>query len=227
MMKNIENKKNPLLLAASICLILLAVISLSYTLVTSLGLIQIRSSSMPIRGEGNILPEDFERQPNQPFANRQGGERTPPEGFDGQRPQDGDFPQGNFPGNFNDTGAFGGNRWLMVGLYGIVLVLAVVAVIFIIKGRKWAVILGIFLAIVLAGADLISLLDFSNWLSFAVSLVKVVLGVGVIILLLLPGARKVYAKKNDIFDDEDYALYYGEDDEEGIDEDQDGDIEAI
>jgi hypothetical protein len=115
----------------------------------------------------------------------------------------------------------------MVGLYGIVLVLAVVAVIFIIKGRKWAVILGIFLAIVLAGADLISLLDFSNWLSFAVSLVKVVLGVGVIILLLLPGARKVYAKKNDIFDDEDYALYYGEDDEEEIDEDQDGDIEAI
>jgi len=241
MMKNKENnknKKNPLLLAASICLILLATIGLSYTLLTSLGLIRIAPSNMndmPIGGKGNMPGEDFEGQPEQFAGDRQGddrhGEGTPPEDFDSQRPQEGDFPQrnlpqGDFSRNLNDIGAFGINRWLIVGLYGIALILAVVAAIFIIKGRKWGVILGIFLAIVLAGIDLMSLFNFSNWLRFAISIVKLLLVVGVIILLLLPGARKVYAKKNDIFDEDDYALYYGEDDKEGIDEDPGGDVES-
>jgi hypothetical protein len=222
-----KNKKNPLLLATSICLILLAVISLVYALITNLGLVNILPKNigqMPAMGEGEdrFLPEKFpgqsegqqsEGRPEQPFGDRQ-GDGTPPEDIgDRQRIQGDNFQQGDSPQNFNKAGVFGGyiNRWLVIGAYAVALILAVLAVIFIRRGKKWGVILGISLSILLAGVALFSLINAINWwLTIIISLVKLLLGIAVIVLLLLPGAHKVYAKKNDIFTEEDYAIYYGE-----------------
>jgi len=222
-----KNKKNPLLSAASICLILLAVISLVYALITNLGLVNIYMGQIPAMGEGGdrFPSEDFreqwegqqsEEQPDQPFGDMQ-GDGTPPEDFsDRQKIQGDNSQQGDFPQNFNRAGVFGGiNRWLVIGAYAGVLILAVLAAIFIFKEKKWAVILGISLSIILSGIELFNLFNAINWwLTIVISLVKLLLGISIIVLLLLPATRKLYVKKNDIFTEEDDALYYGEGDVE-------------
>ena len=226
-----KTKKNPLLITAAVCLILLATLNLSYTFARTVGLIQVMPSNMKYMQamRGDNLPQfsgDEGQMPDLP-ENRQ-GRNNPPEGMN----------PGNLPEGFDSQNLRGGNAtgrglsanttflgglvygWLGVGLYGLSLILAVVSGNGMIKAKKWAVILGIILVIILAGLNVTNLFNLINWLRFAVSLAVVLLSIGVLVLLILPGARKDYIKKQDIFDEEDYALYYGDEEDENPDADE-------
>ena len=226
-----KTKKNPLLTTAAICLIVLATVSLGYSLARTLGLVQVMPSGMRNMQEmrGGNLPQgsDGEGQIQEGMPGNRGGRTNPPEGFDPENMPEGFEPgnagRGNMPNQWMApnsflSGALSG--WMGVGIYGLSLILAVVAGIGMIKAKKWAVILGIILAILLIGLNVSNLFTFINWLRFSVSLAIVLLGIVVIVLLLLPGARKDYAKKQDIFDEEDYALYYGDEENESVEGDE-------
>lgn len=204
-------RKNPLLLAAAICLIVLAALCCGYAVATTLGVIRMMPSDA---GSFQGTPQAFPGGSQDNGGRQQGAmpQGTPPSGFEGGSRPDGSTWSGNASGGFGAMGGFGTLRWVSVGLYGAALVLAVVAVVGILKEKKRGAILGVILAVVLTIVSAFGLFRLASGWSFALSLVEVLLGVAVIVLLLLPGARKAYAPKKDLLDD-------GEDDEDDEDDD--------
>jgi hypothetical protein len=134
--------------------------------------------------------------------NPQGG--FPQGGF----PQGG-FPQGGFPNDQNNPGGtqnFTPNRQAAVGLAGlfrlirpvtivldvILLVLAVVAAIGLFRSKRWGAVLGIIISILLILLTIPGMLRIFSAVSLVENLVRIILAVAVIVLLLLPSARKSY-----------------------------------
>jgi hypothetical protein len=134
--------------------------------------------------------------------NPQGG--FPQGGF----PQGG-VPQGGFPNDQNNPGGttnLNPNRQLgvdfarvfrlirpvMIVLDVILLVLAVVAAIGLFKSRRWAAVLGIILSVLLILLTLPGMLRIFSALLVVENLTRIILAVAVIVLLLLPSARKAY-----------------------------------
>ena len=143
---------------------------------------------------------------NQPFGASQIRNRNfnPQGGF----PQGG-FPQGGFPNDQNNSGRtpnFTPNRQLGVGFARIfrlirpvtmvfnvlVLVLATVAAIGLFKSKRWAATLAIVLASLLFIMAIPGLLRISSAMVVIENVVRMLLAVAVVVLLLLPSARKSY-----------------------------------
>lgn len=182
-----KSKKSPLLITAAVCLILLALLSSGYSLAVSLGVLRGGTAVNPLmtgRRLGNFPQGDFEGTPGQ-F----------PKGF--QDRGDGIMPFGTAA-----TGVFGIIRWLGLGLNIVALFLSVMAVVGILKGKKWGAVWAIILAVLFALTSVTGLSRFGNWISFTLSLVRVLLAIAVIVLLLLPNARKVYNPILDNLDDD-------------------------
>jgi len=173
---------------------------------------------------GIAIPEDF--QPGEGFnppggmTITEGGE-MPEGGFpggitmpEGGFPGGGRFQGGTMTGNLRMGGSFLG--WIGVALYGVALILAVVAAIGIFKCKKWGAILGIIVAAGLGIASAFGLVRFMGWSTLAIAIVKVLLAVAVITLLLLKPSRALWnVKKDDLDDLDDADLDY--DEEEGAD----------
>jgi hypothetical protein len=121
----------------------------------------------------------------------------------------GGFPQGGFPNDQNNQGAtprFNPNRQVGSGIFRlfrlirpvtiamdiIVLVLAVVAAIGLFKSKRWGAVLGIIISIFLILISIPGMLRIFSPLVLVENLVRIILAIAVIVLLLLPSARKSY-----------------------------------
>jgi hypothetical protein len=129
-------------------------------------------------------------------------------GFPGR----GTFPQGGFPnGGFNNSqngqtpnfNSANPNRAVMVRLLRLfntistvvnigAIVLAVIAAIGLFMKKRWGAVLGIILAVILLLLGIPGILRSFSTLAFVESTVRIVLAIAVIVLLLLPQARKAY-----------------------------------
>ena len=164
-------------------------------------------AGLGIANQYGLLGQGFGNQPfgagqirNRDF-NPQGG--FPQEGF----PQGG-FPQGGFPNDQNSGGTpnFAPNQQMGVGIARIfrlirpvtivmdviLLVLTVLAAIGLFKSRRWGAVLGIFISILLILLTIPGMLRIFSAVSLAENLIRIILAVAVIVLLLLPSARKAY-----------------------------------
>jgi hypothetical protein len=74
----------------------------------------------------------------------------------------------------------------------ILLVLAVVAAIGLFKSKRWGAVLGIILSVLLILLTIPGMLRIFSTLLLAENLTRIILAVAVIVLLLLPSARKAY-----------------------------------
>jgi len=150
------------------------------------------------------------------FIARQGrtGNFNPQGGF----PQGG-FPQGGFPndGTTNDqnnggtTRTFTPNRQFSTGLFSILrllqpvllgldillLILAVVAAFGLFKSKRWGATLGIVLSVLLVLLAIPGMLRIFSPMILIENVVRILLAIAVIVLLLLPTARKSYLPVRD------------------------------
>lgn len=230
-----KNKKT-LLIIAGICLLVLALLCTTVAVINRLGLLRMTFPGggdrftplgpgfMSLEGSesGIPIPEDF--QPGEGFDPQgtmtiPGGSEIPEGGFPGGIP----MPEGGFPGGGRfQGGAMTGNLrrgglvflWIGVALYGVALILALVAAIGIFKAKRWGAILGIILAAGLGITSAFGLVRILGWSMPAIAIVKILLAVTVITLLLLNPSRALWnVKKDDLDDLDDEDLDY--DEEEG------------
>jgi ABC-type glycerol-3-phosphate transport system permease component len=121
----------------------------------------------------------------------------------------GGFPQGGFPNDQNNSGEipnFTPNRQAGLGLVRlfrlirpvtilldvILLVLAVVAAFGLFKVKRWGAVLGIIISILLILLTIPGMLRIFSAVILFENLARIILAVAVIVLLLLPSARKAY-----------------------------------
>ena len=181
-----NSKGSKILTASSIGLILLVLIGAGWSLATNLGWVNAGFGGNPIAGGrmGSGLPR----------GSFEDGSFQPPENFQGRT--------GNFSRTDGLTGVFGVVRWLGMGLNLAGLLIGAVAVIGIHKRKKWGVVLAIVLAALIGLTSLFGLFRFAVTLSYAQSLIKVALAVAVVVLLLLPSARKAFNPAPALVDDD-------------------------
>jgi hypothetical protein len=130
---------------------------------------------------------------------------TPQNGF----PQNG-FPQNGNPNDQNNQGTtpnFTPNRRIgtgvttlfrlirpvAIGLDILLLILSVVATIALFKSKRWGAILAIIISVLLILLTIPGMLRIFSAVVLVENLVRILLAVAVIVLLLLPAARKAYA----------------------------------
>ncbi|MFH2039558.1 MAG: hypothetical protein ABIJ65_09015 [Chloroflexota bacterium] len=197
------NTKRPAILTiATICLVLLVLLSSGLALARNFGLLgtSLGAAGFPfgsmMRGQGNFP---------------QGGSQQP-----GNLPGDGTFQRpGNFDPNDPDTqvnpttrtfqGGTGTTSGLIrilgfatTGLNIVALVLGLLAAFGLWKQKKWGAVLAIIVAVLILLTSFSGLLSFFSLLIFGEALLKVLLALAVIILLLLPASRKAYAPPADL-----------------------------
>jgi hypothetical protein len=153
----------------------------------------------------------------QGFGNRQFGAGqipnrnfTPPNGF----PSNG-FPNNGVPNDQNNGGTtpnFTPNRQfgtgfssilrliqpVMIGLDILMLILAIVAAIGLFKSKRWGMILAIVISIILILLAIPGMLRIFSTVVLVENLVRIILAIAVVVLLLLPSARKLYATSENI-----------------------------
>jgi hypothetical protein len=197
------NTKRPAILTiATVCLVVLVLISSGLALARNFGLMGT-----------NFGPAGF---PNGTMMRGQGN--FPQGGFQGSgnRPGDGTF---QLPGNFDPnnpnaqvnpgTRPFQGRTGTTFGLFRILsfattgvnivaLVLGLLAAFGLWKQKKWGAVLAIIVAVLILLTSFSGLLRFFSLLIFGEALLKVLLALAVIVLLLLPAARKAYAPPEDL-----------------------------
>jgi hypothetical protein len=124
------------------------------------------------------------------------------------------FPSGGFNNNQGTTPNFIPNRTgitgitrifsfirpITVGLDVALLILAVVAAIGLFKNKRWAAILAVVLAILLILLAIPGMLRIFSTVVFVENLVRILLGVAVIVLLVLPASRKSFAPPQEELD---------------------------
>jgi hypothetical protein len=187
------NTKRPAVVTiAAILLIVLSVIVTGLGIANQYGLLGQGFGSRQF-GLGQFHNRNF---------NPQGG--FPQGGF----PQGG-FPQGGFPNDQNNPGTtpnFNPNRQVGTGLFRlfrlirpvtivldvIFLVLAVLAAIGLFKSRRWGAVLAIIISVLLILLTIPGMLRIFSPLILVENLVRIILAIAVIVLLLLPSARKSY-----------------------------------
>jgi hypothetical protein len=148
---------------------------------------------------------------NQQFIVGQGRNRNfnPQGGFpQGGFPQGG-LPQGGIPNDQNNQGTtpnFTPNRQVGVGfarifrliqpvtivLDVILLVLSLVAAIGLFKSKRWAAVLAIIISVLLIVLTIPGMLRIFSSIILVENLARIILAIAVIVLLLLPSARKAY-----------------------------------
>jgi hypothetical protein len=183
------NTKRPvILIIAAVCLVVLVLFSSGLAVARNFGFLGGGFGSGRVAG-GRLAGGSF---PQGGFTNQQPG--SLPGTDNGQLPGNFNNPGGqNFPARSGFNGLFRILRGVTLAFNIAALVLGVLAVIGIWQRKKWGAILGIILAALLLLTSLTGLFRFFSWLSFAEALLKVLLGLAVIVLLLLPAARWVYA----------------------------------
>jgi amino acid transporter len=201
-----NTNKRPLILSiASILVAVLVLLSSGLSIAQNFGLMRPNFGAagfanrrfMP-GGMGNLPPGGFEFTPQPGYMPGNGSNRQGSGNFNPNNP---DF-QGN-PNfqNFQERTGFNPGltslfRTVMTGLNLAVLVLGLLAAFGLWKQKKWAAILAIILSVVLIlmnFTSITSMMRFFSWLIFGEILVKVGLALAVIVLLLLPAARKAYS----------------------------------
>ena len=228
-----KNNKT-LLIIAAICLLVLAVLSTTFSVINRLGLLRmglpVNSDRLTSLGQGFMnqddsgsgitIPDDLQQGQG---GDTQGDSTIPPDGntpqfinpssgdFNGVRPDRGAFPGSGFRGGMTRSGSLLG--WIGTVLYGIGLIIAILAAIGILKVKKWGVILGIIVAVVLGVAGAFGLFPFIGWLTLVIAIVKVMLAIAVITLLMVKPSRELWNVKKDDLDDEDVEY----DEDEGSD----------
>ena len=212
-----KKKSNPILRIAAICLVTLAVVSL-------IGELAYPSSAMMMltaftRSSSN--PQQFIPTNGQRGNFNSGGTDTP-----NNRIRSG-TPQAGTPGQFQPNGQFGTstnrqfvNRsssplsWLIPATLGLFVLLTITISIFLVKKKKWAAILAIVLAfltlIVNASAiytafGMATFMRMGNQNNLIFTIIESVLAVAIIVLLLLPKGRTLWAVNTpkSISDDDD------------------------
>jgi hypothetical protein len=157
-----------------------------------------RSFNLPNGGTNNGSPQGT-------FPN--GGNGTFPNGGNGTFPNDqnGTGTTNNFPRTFTGgtgiTGLAGLFRFLRpvtIGLDIALLLLAGLAAFGIFKGKRWGQILAIVIAVLLILLAIPSFIRIFSAVVLIENLVRILLAVAVIVLLLLPNSRKVFAKAEDL-----------------------------
>jgi hypothetical protein len=152
----------------------------------------------------------------QGFGNRQFGAGqtpnrnfTPPNGFPSNR-----FPNNGFPNDLNNGGTapnFNPDRQIGTGFVSLfrlirpltigldigLLILAVIAAFGLFKSKRWAAILSIVLSVLLILSAIPGFIRIFSALTLIENLARILLAVGVIVLLLLPIARKSYLPAHD------------------------------
>jgi heme A synthase len=127
-------------------------------------------------------------------------------------PQNG-FPQNGFNNNRGTTPNYTPNRTVGTGLISLyrligpitlgldiaLLILAVVASIGLFKVKRWAAILSIVIAVLLILLTITGMLRIFSAVTLVENLIRILLAVAVIVLLLLPSARRSFAR---VMDDE-------------------------
>jgi hypothetical protein len=176
---------------------------------------------MGIRGS-QATSQEFPSQPDDSLPNlgqrppqdKNGSQMTPPSDLQGRMPQNG---QTRLLGGFGGArGGFGLLRWVGLGLYGVVVILAIVTAVFLLQAKKWAAILAIILAGALTITGISSFFGLSSTIGLIVGIVRVVLGISIIVLLLLSQSRAIWDHpKVEVVDDDD------EDDEDDDDDKKD------
>ncbi len=154
-------------------------------------------------GNQTFVPGQFQ---NRSFNSQNGG--TNNNGPIGTLPND----QGNpgttpnfsrpFAGGTGLTRIFRLIRPVTIGLDIVLLALSVVAAFGLFKGKRWGVILAIVLAVFLILTTIPGLLRIFSAMVLIENLVRILLAVVVIVLLLLPSARKSFATIDDLEIDE-------------------------
>ena len=208
-----EEKRPIVITIAAITLVVLVLVSSGWSLAVNLGLMRIEvglpgiaGRVMQFQGGNGAFPRgNFNSVPpsNAPSGAGDGIPNTNP-GDRGPSNTDGSSGQ-SFP-NFQNfqgrtgvfSGLFGILRWVTTGLYMLALVLGILCAIGLLKLKKWAGILAIILSAVLLVVNIPGLLRIFSPLLLVFNLLKVFLALAVIILLLLPAARKAYAPPKDL-----------------------------
>jgi hypothetical protein len=122
------------------------------------------------------------------------------------------FPSGGFTNNQGTTPNFTPNRTgitgitrlfsflgpVTIGLDIALLILAIVAGIGLFKSKRWAAILAIVLAVLLILLAIPGMLRIFSAVVLVENLVRILLGVAVIVLLLLPASRKSFAPPQEL-----------------------------
>lgn len=198
-------KTNALIVISAILLIALAIIATGFAAWQSFGL-----NPMVTRGN-QVIPQGFPSQNEnglQTLGKRQpldqsGSPMTPPSDLQGRMPQG--RQAGSLGGFGGARGGFVFLRWVGLSLYGLALILAIVTAIFLLRGKKWAAVLAIMLAAALLIASISSFFGLSSTIGLIVGVVRVLLGIGVIVLLLLPKSRAIWnqPKVEEVEDDDD------------------------
>lgn len=187
---------------AAISLIVLVVVSAGWSLATSLGWVNAGVGSGLIGGRlnGNFsgrFPDDGTGQ--QPQGFRRNG-LQPPQDFQGQNGNPlpgqnlGNGNPGSFPVRGGSAGVFGLIRWLGTGFNIAALAIGILAAIGLFKNKRWGVTLAVILSALLGVSSVFGLLRFNLNLTTGISALKVLLGVAVIVLLMLPAARQTTRK---------------------------------
>jgi len=201
------NTKRPVIITvASICLIILVLFSSGLTLARNFGWLgpTFGAAGLPGRrfimggGQGTFPQGGFNgQQPNNLPANGTDQQNT-----NGDQNNSGSQSNPNFQNFQGRTGRTNGLfqviRLATTGFNIITLVLGLLVAVGLWKQKKWAAILAIILAGLMFLSSVTGLLRIFSWVMFGEALLKVLLSVAVIVLLLLPAARKAYSPSPDL-----------------------------
>ncbi|MFC2064684.1 hypothetical protein ACFLXB_06280 [Chloroflexota bacterium] len=197
------NTKRPAVITiAVISLVLLVLVSSGWALAGNFGLLGFNtrlSGVSQMQGDGIMTQEHISSQVPANISpgagigffnqgNRGSGQRVP-----GMR-----IIQGITGTSGNPSGLIGIFRSVTIGLNMILLVLGLIIAFGLWSQKKWAAILAIILSAILLLVNLPGMTRILTPLLFGINLLKVLLALAVIILLLLPAARKAYAPGKDL-----------------------------
>ena len=200
-----KNNRPVILSFAAICLVILVLFSSGLTLARNFGLLGTNFGGAGLSGRRFVMGSGQGAFPQCNFNGQRSD--TLPEYGTGQLPGnvDPNSPGGQTNPNFQN---FQGQVGRTNGLFRIislattsfniaVLVLGLLAAVGIWKQKKWAAVLAIILAVLILLTSITGLLRIFSLLIFGEALLKVLLSLAVIVLLLLPAARKVYSPQPD------------------------------
>lgn len=191
-----KTKTSILIITAVIAMLLLALISTGLSAYQSLGMTrgftpgngQFPEGMPDLRdfpsGEGMATPPSFDGNPPD------GSGQAMPFGGDGNGQRDG---AAGFPGGRQGVAGFGILRYIGLGLNVLGLALAVVAAIFLLKGKKWAGILALVWAGIMLVVNVFGLFTSRGTLSTVARIVCILLALVIYVLLLLKKSRAIWS----------------------------------
>jgi hypothetical protein len=214
-------KKSPLLVAAAVCLIILVLGSTVWSIGTLLRWFNFGMDGRALMGGRDFgvlpdngsftIPENGELPDSSlmPRQGEEGGQFDPsqlPEDFQGGRIQPGDRTGGmggrQMGGGFLNP--FGILSYLGIAVSVLALLLGIIAVIGLLKGKKWGAIWAIIAAVLVTLTSISAFLGYASGLTIGFAAAKIILAIAVITLVLLPAARRVYSpREEDLLLDED------------------------